>query len=370
MSRRDYYETLGVSRDATPEEIKKAYRRLALQFHPDKNPGNKQAEERFKEIGEAYEVLGSPDKRAQYDRFGSAGGPAGFEGFGGFGSDFGQVFEDIFEGFFTGGGRGGRRGGAVHRGADLRYNLEIRFEEAAGGAEKAITIPRLEACETCGGSGAKPGTRPSQCRACRGSGQVRYSQGFLTVSQTCGTCRGEGWVIETPCRECRGTGRARTERTITVKIPAGVETGTRLRLTGEGESGTRGGAPGDLFVVISVQDHPLFVRQGDDLLCEVPISYPQAALGAEIDIPTLTGPAKVKLPAGTQSGREFRLRGKGFPNVRGYGRGDLLVRVVVEVPSHLTPRQRELLEELARADNGDGSPLMKGFFEKVKTLFG
>jgi molecular chaperone DnaJ len=371
VSRRDYYEVLGVSRDATPEEVKKAYRRLALQYHPDKNPGNKQAEERFKQIGEAYDVLSSPEKRAQYDRFGTVGGPPGFEGFGGFGPDFGQVFEDIFEGFFGGGPRAGRRGGAAHRGADLRYNLEISFEEAAAGAEKSIAVPRLEACEACGGTGAKPGTKPSQCRACRGAGQVRYSQGFLTVSQTCGTCRGEGWVIETPCRDCRGTGRARTERTVTVKIPAGVETGTRLKLTGEGESGTRGGAPGDLYVVISVQEHPLFVRQGDDLLCEVPIGFPQAALGAEIEIPTLTGPTKLRIPPGTQSGREFRLRGKGFPNVRGYGRGDLLVRVVVEVPTRLTPRQRELLEELAQASpDGEGTPLIQGFFEKVKALFG
>ena len=364
--KRDYYAVLGVPREALPEEIKKAYRRLAHQFHPDKNPGDKKAEDRFKEIGEAYEVLSTPEKRETYDRFGHAGAPQrGFEGFSGF-EGFGSVFDDLFEGFF-GGGRGRA---AAYRGADLRYNLEIPFGEAVEGGQREVTIPRLEACPTCKGTGAKPGTQRSTCRACRGSGQVRYSQGFLTISQPCGRCGGEGWVLESPCGTCRGQGQVRLERTIAVKIPAGVETGTRLKLSGEGEAGTRGGPAGDLYVVLTVQDHPLFARQGDDLFCEVPVSFVQAALGAELEIPTLSGRARIKIPPGAQSGTEFRLRGKGVPNVRGYGRGDLVVRILVEVPMRLTPRQRELLEEYARLENGDGHPQASRFWEKVKGLFG
>jgi molecular chaperone DnaJ len=364
MSKRDYYEVLGVSREATQEEIKRAYRRLAHQYHPDKNPGDKSSEERFKELSEAYEVLSSPEKRAAYDRFGTAGTPGfGFEGFGDF--SFGSAFEDLFEGFF--GGTSRRR---AARGADLRYNLEITLEEAVHGAEKEITIPRLETCATCRGSGARPGTSPTACRACRGTGQVRFSQGFLTISQTCSACRGEGRVIEQKCRDCRGTGRARVDRLLTVKIPAGVETGTRLKLSGEGEAGYRWGDQGDLYVVITVQPHPLFARQGDDLYCEVPISFAQAALGAEIDVPSLSGMTRLRIPPGTQSGTEFRLRGKGVPSLRGHGRGDLVVRVIVEVPTRLTAKQRELLEAYAQLENGDRSPLAQSFFEKVRTLFG
>ncbi len=362
--KRDYYEVLGVSRDASQDEIKKAFRRLAHQVHPDKNPGDKKAEERFKQIGEAYEVLSNPDKRESYDRYGH-NGPRGVEGFGGF-EGFGSVFDDLFEGFFG----GGRARTAAYRGADLRYNLEIAFEEAVEGGQREITIPRLEACPTCKGTGAKPGTQRAACRACRGSGQVRYSQGFLTISQPCGRCGGEGSVLESPCGTCRAQGQVRAERTISVKIPAGVESGTRLKLTGEGEAGIRGGPPGDLYVVLSVLEHPLFARQGDDLFCEIPISFVQATLGAELEIPTLAGRARIKIPPGTQSGTEFRLRGKGVSNVRGYGRGDLVARILVEVPTRLTGKQRDLLEEYARLENGEGHPQASRFWEKVKGLFG
>jgi molecular chaperone DnaJ len=365
--KRDYYEILGIVRDASPEEIKKAYRKLAHQHHPDKNPGDRSAEERFKEISEAYEVLGNPEKRQAYDRFGPAGPGRGFEGFGGFESGFGSIFDDIFEGFF--GGRTGRSSRGAQRGADLRYNLEIRFEEAATGIEKEIIIPRLEVCQACRGSGAKAGSQPVVCRACRGTGQVRYSQGFLTVSQTCGQCRGEGRIIEQPCQSCRGLGHVKAERPLTVKIPAGVETGTRLKLAGEGEAGIRGGPPGDLYVFIGVQEHPIFTRQGDDLCCEVPISFTQAALGTQIEIPTISGRAVLKIPPGSQTGAEIRIKGKGLPNVRGYGRGDLVARIFVEVPTHLTAKQRDLLEQYARLENGAGSPLVEGFWEKVKALF-
>lgn len=363
MSKRDYYEVLGVHREAAPEEIKRAYRRLAHRHHPDKNPDDKASEERFKEATEAYEILSNPEKRAAYDRFGAVGEGVGFGGFEGTG--FGSVFEDLFEGFF---GASPRR--PTSRGADLRYNLEINLEETVLGAEKEITIPRLEPCITCKGSGAKPGTSPATCRSCRGTGQVRYSQGFLTISQTCSACRGVGRVIEHLCRDCRGTGRTRTDRSLTVKIPAGVENGTRLKLTGEGEAGLRWGDRGDLYVVIAVQEHPLFSRHDNDLYCDVPVGFVQAALGAELEIPSLSGMMKLKIPPGTQSGSEFRLRGKGVPSLRGHGRGDLIVRIVVEVPTRLTMKQRELLEAYAELENGDGSPLVKSFFEKVKSLFG
>jgi molecular chaperone DnaJ len=365
--KRDYYEVLGVPRDASPEDIKKVYRKLAHQYHPDKNPGDRSAEDRFKEIGEAYEILGNPDKRQAYDRFGAAGPGRGFEGFGGFESGFGSIFDDIFEGFFT--GRTGRSSRGAQRGADLRYNLEIRFEEAATGVEKEIVIPRLDVCSACRGTGARAGSQPVICRVCRGTGQVRYSQGFLTVSQTCGQCRGEGRVIEHPCQSCRGLGQIKAERTLTVKIPPGVETGTRLKLASEGEAGVRGGLAGDLYIVITVLDHPIFSRQGDDLYCEVPINFTQAALGAQIEIPTISGRVILKIPPGSQTGAELRIKGKGLPSVRGYGRGDLVARLFVEVPTHLTAKQRELLEQYARLENGAGSPMVQGFWEKVKSLF-
>ncbi|MBI4574259.1 MAG: molecular chaperone DnaJ [candidate division NC10 bacterium] len=365
--KRDYYEILGIARAASPEDIKKAYRRLAHRHHPDKNPGDRSAEERFKEISEAYEILGNPEKRQAYDQFGTAGPGRGFEGFGGFESGLGSIFDDIFEGFF--GGRTDRSGRGAQRGADLRYNMEIRFEEAALGVEKEIIVPRLETCHVCRGSGARAGSQPVVCRACRGTGQLRFSQGFLTVSQTCGQCRGEGRVVDHPCPNCKGLGQVKAERTLTVKIPAGVETGTRLKLAGEGEAGVRGGPPGDLYVVITVQEHPIFARHGDDLTCEVPISFSQAALGAQIEIPTISGRATLKVPPGSQTGTEFRMKGKGFPNLRGYGRGDLIARIFVEVPAHLTAKQRDLLEQYARLENGAGSPLVQGFWEKVKALF-
>lgn len=365
--KQDYYQVLGVSREATPDELKRAYRKLAHQHHPDKNRGDQAAEERFKEIGEAYEILSHPEKREAYDRYGTAGPGGRFEGFGDAEAGFGTIFDDIFEGFF--GGRTGRGQRTSHRGADLRYNLEIEFEEAATGVEQEIVVPRLEPCATCHGSGAKAGTQPILCRACRGTGQVRYSQGFLTVSQTCGQCRGEGRVIEHPCGSCRGLGQVKAERTLTVKIPAGVETGTRLKLGGEGEAGVRGGPPGDLYVVLTVRPHPIFVRHGDDIYCEIPIGFTQAALGAQIEVPTITGRTSLKIPAGTQTGAEFRVKGKGFPNARGYGQGDLVARIFVEVPTHLNAKQRELLEQFARLENEAGNPLVQGFWEKVKGLF-
>jgi molecular chaperone DnaJ len=365
--KRDYYQVLGVSPEAAPDEIKKAYRKLAHLHHPDKNPGDAAAEDRFKAIGEAYAVLGDAEKREAYDRFGTAGPGRGGEGFGDFDPGFGSIFDDIFEGFF--GGRSGRTGRSAHRGADLRYNLEIRFEEAATGVEKEIVIPRLETCATCRGSGAKPGSQPTVCKNCRGTGQVRFSQGFLTVSQPCGRCRGEGRIVEHPCQTCRGLGQTKAERTLTVKIPAGVETGTRLKLAGEGEVGVRGGPPGDLYVVVAVKEHSLFTRHGDDVYCEVPVSFSQAALGAQIEIPTISGRATLKIPPGTQTGAEFRMRGKGFPNVRGYGQGDLLARIFVEVPAHLSAKQRDLLEQFAKLENSEGSPLVQGFWDKVKALF-
>jgi len=365
----DYYELLGVNRNASADELKKAYRQAAKDYHPDRNPGDKAAEEKFKELSEAYQVLSDPEKRAQYDRFGHAAFEQGGAGFsGGFDfTNFEDIFSDIFGDFF-GGGRGSRHAG--QRGEDLSYNLELSFEEAAFGTEKTISVPRTALCDTCHGKGAKPGTSPKTCPTCRGSGQVRYQQGFFTIARTCSQCGGQGTIITDSCTTCRGKGMVRTTASVKVKIPAGVDTGARLKLRGEGDVGIGGGPAGSLYIMIHVREHPLFARQGADVICEIPIRFPQAALGAEIEVPTLEGKIKMKIPPGTQSGKVFRLRGKGIASLRGAGRGDQLVRIVVEVPRQLSPKQRTLLEEFARLDGADVHPMSKGFFEKVKELFG
>lgn len=367
--KRDYYEILGVHNNASETEIKKAFRKLAIQFHPDKNPGDKEAEEKFKEATEAYEVLSDAQKRAQYDQFGHAGvsGAGGFSGggFGGFGagSPFGDIFSDIFGDIFGGGGAGRRTQG--RRGDDLLYNMEISFEEAAFGCEKKIDVPYARRCASCNGSGAKPGTDPKICPACRGAGQVRYQQGFFSVSKTCGQCNGEGKVVDDPCPECHGKGSVKDSKTLSVKIPGGVETGSRLKLSGEGGQGVKGGPNGDLYVAISVKEHAIFQREDDNVVCEIPISFAQAALGCEIEVPTLDGKVSMKIPEGTQSGKIYRLRGKGIPSLQGYGRGDQLVVVKVETPTNLSGKQKELLEEFAKISGEDAHPMKKGFLDKV-----
>ena len=374
--RRDYYEVLGVNRGAADDEIKKAYRRLAVQFHPDRNPGDKQAEENFKEINEAYQVLSDPEKRAQYDRYGHAAfqGPGAGQG-GGFGGfDFSQGFEEVFSdifGDFFGTGRGRSRS-RTRRGDDLRYDLEVDFEEAARGAEKTVKFQRLAQCEACNGTRARGGSASvKSCPNCRGTGQVRTQQGFFSIATTCAQCRGEGSIIIDPCPRCQGQGRIRRQESLSVRIPPGVDNGSRLKLRGEGEAGYAGGPPGDFYVVIHVREHPLFVRQDNDIIIEVPISFPQAALGGEIEVPTLEGKVKLKIPAGTQSGKILRLKGKGIVDLHGYGRGDELVKIVVETPKRLTTRQREILEEFAKISGEDvNHPLSKGFVDKLKEMFG
>lgn len=366
--KRDYYEVLGVSRTATDEEIKKAYRKLAVRFHPDKNPGDREAEERFKEANEAYQVLCDAGRRSMFDRFGHAAFEQGGVG-GGF--DFAGGFEDIIGdlfGDFFGTGRGGRA--RARRGQDLRYDLELGFEEAAFGCEKTVAIPRLSTCETCKGKGAKPGTAPKSCPQCRGSGQVRFQQGFFSIAKTCGHCNGRGSVIASPCAACGGSGAERRTHQLSIKIPAGVDSGSRLKLRGEGEAGANGGPPGDLYVLLQVREHTLFVREGTDIVCDVPVSFAQAALGTEIEVPTLGGSSKVKVPAGTQSGHTFRLKGQGIADINGYGRGDQIVRIAVETPRKLNARQRELLEEFARVSGEEVHPLSKSFLDKVKSVLG
>ncbi|MGO9454686.1 MAG: molecular chaperone DnaJ [Candidatus Binataceae bacterium] len=372
-TKRDYYEVLGVSRGASEDELKKAYRRLAIQFHPDRNPGNKEAEERFKELNEAYQILSDADRRAQYDRFGHSAfqgpqgqGPGGFD----FSQGFEEVFSDIFGDFFgTGRGRARSR---TRRGDDLRYDLEVEFEEAARGTEKVVRFQRLTQCDACNGSRARGGTTGArQCPNCKGSGQVRTQQGFFSISTTCSQCRGEGMIISDPCPKCQGQGRLRKQESLSVRIPPGVDNGSRLKLRGEGEAGYGGGTAGDLYVVVHVKEHELFARQENNIVIEVPISFPQASLGCEIDVPTLEGKVKLKVPAGTQSGKVLRLKGKGIVDLHGYGRGDQLIRVVVETPRSLTSRQRELLEEFAKLDGkAVNHPLSKGFVDKLKEMFG
>jgi len=363
--KRDCYEVLGVHKNASETEIKKAFRKLAIQFHPDKNQGDKAAEEKFKEATEAYEILSDAQKRAQYDQFGHAGvsGAGGFSG-GGFGggSPFGDIFNDIFGDIF--GGNSGRR---THgrRGDDLLYNMEILFEEAAFGCEKKIDVPYSKRCPACNGTGAKPGTEPKICPSCRGAGQVRYQQGFFSVSKTCPQCNGEGKVVDDPCTECRGKGSIKDTKTISVKVPGGVETGSRLKISGEGGQGVKGGPNGDLYVAISVKEHAIFQREDDNVLCEIPISFAQAALGCEIEVPTLDGKVSMKIPDGTQSGKVYRLRGKGIPSLQGYGRGDQLVIVKVETPTNLNKRQKEILEEFAKMSGEEAHPMKKSFLDKV-----
>jgi molecular chaperone DnaJ len=373
-SKRDYYEVLGVARGANDEEIKKAYRRLAIQYHPDRNPGDRQAEEKFKEVNEAYQVLSDADKRSQYDRFGHAAfqGPQGGGGFGGF--DFSQGFEDVFSdifGDFFGTGRGRSRSRS-RRGDDLRYDLEIDFEDAHRGAERIIKVARLSQCEACNGTRTAAGSSGTRtCPNCRGTGQVRTQQGFFSISTTCAQCRGEGSIISDPCPKCQGQGRLRKLQSLSVRIPPGVDNGSRLKLRGEGEAGFGGGPAGDLYVVIHVREHPIFARQDNDVIVEVPVSFPQAALGAEIEVPTLDGKVKFKIPPGTQSSKVFRLKAKGFSDLHGYGRGDELVKIVVETPKRLNARQRELLEEFAKASGEDvNHPMAKGFVDKLREMFG
>jgi len=374
LAKRDYYEVLGINRDASDEDIKKAYRKLAMKWHPDRNPDNPKAEEHFKEAKQAYEILSDAQKRGAYDQFGHAGvdpsaAAAGAGAGAGFGGGFGDIFGDIFGEIF-GGGRAGRS--TVFRGADLRYNLEIALEQAAKGFETKIRIPTMAECATCHGSGAKPGTQPQTCGTCRGAGQVRVSQGPFSIAQTCPRCHGSGKVVAHPCASCGGAGRVKHQKTLQVRIPAGVDEGDRVRLSGEGEPGVGGGPPGDLYVQVHIKPHPVFQRDHDDLHCEMPVSFATAALGDDIEIPTLDGSARIRVPAETQSGKAFRLRGKGIRGVRSHAPGDLFCHVVVETPVSLTARQRELLQEfeaISQKDAARHTPRTKSWFEKVREFF-
>jgi molecular chaperone DnaJ len=375
MAKRDFYEILGVAKTASEDEIKKSYRKLAMKYHPDRNPDNKEAEEKFKEVKEAYEMLTNPEKREAYDRYGHAGvdpnsgmGGGFGGGAGGFSDAFGDIFGDIF-----GGGRGGRGSGPqVYRGADLRYNLEITLEQAAAGFDTTIRVPSWDKCDTCHGSGAKPGTQPVTCSTCAGHGQVRMQQGFFSIQQTCPKCHGSGKIIPEPCAACGGAGRIKRNKTLEVKIPAGIDNGMRIRSSGNGEPGTNGGPPGDLYVEIHIKPHEVFQREGDDLHCEMPISFSKAALGGEIEVPTLAGKVSFTIPEGTQTGKTFRLKGKGVKGVRSGYAGDLFCHVLVETPVKLTDKQKDLLKEFERLTKEGGakhSPQSKGWMDKVKDFF-
>ncbi|HVN93889.1 MAG TPA: molecular chaperone DnaJ [Terracidiphilus sp.] len=373
MSKADYYEVLGVSRDCSDQELKSAYRKQALKYHPDRNPGDRAAEEKFKEASEAYQVLCDPDKRAAYDRFGHAGlGAQGFSGspFSG-GVDLGDIFGDLFgEMFSMGGSQGGaQRGSRTQRGDDLRFDLTIDFENAFFGTEKEVKIRRLETCTACNGRGSASGRGPTVCSHCQGRGQLRYQQGFFSVARTCVACGGTGTVISDPCQACRGEGRKSAEVKLHVKVPAGVEEGTRIRYGGEGDVGRVGGPKGDLYVILSIRPHDFFERHGADLHCVLPISFPQAAMGAEFEIPGIDGPVSIKIPEGTQSGKELRVRGRGFPHLNERGTGDLIAKVVVQIPRKLNRAQRELVAKLAETMDVDNKPTSPGLIEKMKDLF-
>jgi molecular chaperone DnaJ len=369
VSKRDYYEVLNVTRTCTEVELKTSYRKLAMQHHPDRNPGDNECEHKFKELNEAYDVLKDGDKRAAYDRFGHAAFEQGMGGGHGFGNDFASSFSDIFEDLFGMGGRRGRAGGGSgrERGSDLRYNMEISLEEAYVGKTAQIRIPTSVICEACSGTGAKAGTKPKVCATCGGAGKVRHAQGFFTLERTCPACQGRGQVIEDPCDACSGAGRVTRERTLSVNIPAGVEDGTRIRLAGEGEAGVRGGGAGDLYIFLSLGAHAFFQRDGADLHCRVPISMVTASVGGEFEVPTIDGgKARIKVPAGTQAGRRFRLSAKGMPVLRVKQTGDMYVQVVVETPQNLTKRQRELLAEFDKLSSQETQPESSGFFSRVK----
>jgi len=375
MAKRDYYEVLGAAKSASADELKKAYRTKAKELHPDRNSDNPNAEEQFKEVNEAYEALKDPDKKAAYDRYGHAafeggmGGPRGGQGQGDFASAFSDVFDDLFGDFM--GGRGAQGGGRQRatRGSDLRYNLRISLEDAYGGIQKTINVPTSVSCTNCNGTGAESGAEPTTCPTCSGMGKVRAQQGFFTVERTCPTCSGMGQIIKNPCNSCAGAGRIEKDRSLSVNIPAGVETGTRIRLAGEGEAGMRGGPTGDLYIFIEVQDHPLFQRESQDLFCHVPVSMSSAALGGDIEVPTIDGGrSRVKVPAGSQSGRQMRLRAKGMPGLRGGGHGDMFIELAVETPVNLTARQKELLHEFDKLSE-DNHPAASSFFTKVKSFW-
>jgi len=371
VSKRDYYEVLGVSRTVDEKELKSAFRKLAMKYHPDRNPGDHDAEHRFKEVGEAYEVLRDPQKRAAYDRFGHQafeaggfGGRGAGAGAAGFGS-FSDIFDDIFGEFMSGGGP--RRSGGRERGSDLRYNLEVTLEEAFTGKTVEIEVPTSVACDACSGSGAKPGSSPTTCPTCRGAGRVRATQGFFQIQQTCPTCQGRGAIVTDPCEKCSGSGRLSERRTLSVNIPAGIEDGTRIRLAGEGEAGLRGGPPGDLYIFLSIKPHEFFQRDAADIFCRVPVSFTTAALGGQFEVPTVEGGrTRVRVPEGTQTGKQFRLKGKGMPVLRSRNHGDMYVQIVVETPQNLTRRQREILEEFDRVQSEENNPESTGFFARVR----